>query len=123
MDHSEEIPAEFFEASCQPPHILDGAEEALDDVAHFIESDVMGDRLSGVALRRNDGERTIIGNELADSPRAVGFVSDDSERRYGDFEKVRHNRTVMDLTTGDDKAPGTAMFIDYSVNFACAATA
>jgi hypothetical protein len=60
VDHSEKIPAEFFEASRQPPHILHGAEEALDDVAHFIGSDVMGDRLSGVALRRNDGERTIL---------------------------------------------------------------
>jgi len=29
----------------------------------------------------------------------------------------------MDLAAGDDEAPGTAVFIDYSVNLACAAAA
>ena len=29
----------------------------------------------------------------------------------------------MDLAAGDDKAPGSAVFIDYGVNLACAAAA
>ncbi len=29
----------------------------------------------------------------------------------------------MDLAAGDDKAPGTAAFIDYGVNLGCAAAA
>ncbi len=29
----------------------------------------------------------------------------------------------MNLTAGDDKAPGTTVFIDYGVNLACAAAA
>ena len=42
MDHCEEVPAEFFEARCEPSHVLHGAEETLDDVAHFVETGVMG---------------------------------------------------------------------------------
>ena len=45
------------------------------------------------------------------------------KRRSGAFEKVRQDLTVMDLAAGDDKAPGTTVFIDYGVNLACAAAA
>ena len=50
MDHGEEVLTEFFEASGKPSHVFHGAEEALDDVAHFVETGVMGDGVSGVAL-------------------------------------------------------------------------
>ncbi len=50
MDHGEEVAAEFFESCCEPTHVNHAAEEALDDVAHFVETRVMGDGLSGVAL-------------------------------------------------------------------------
>ncbi len=83
----------------------------------------MGDGLSGVAFRRNDRQCPVIGDELADAPRAVGLVGDDGKRRCGAFEKVRHDLTVMDLATGDDKAPGATVFIDYGVNLTCAAAA
>ena len=55
--------------------------------------------------------------------RAVSLVGDDGKRRSGAFEKVRQDLTVMDLAAGDDKAPGTTVFIDYGVNLACAAAA
>ena len=50
MDHGEEVAAEFFEACCEPSRVFHGAEEALDDGAHFVEGRVMEDGLSGVAL-------------------------------------------------------------------------
>ena len=123
MDHCEEVPAEFFEAGCEPSHVLHGAEETLDDVAHFIETDVMGDRLSGVALRGNDRQGAIIGDQLANGARAVSLVGDDGKRGFGILEKVGHDLTVMDLAAGDDKAPGAAVFIDDRMNLGCAATA
>ena len=55
--------------------------------------------------------------------RAVSLVGDDGKRCSGAFEKVRQDLTVMDLAAGDDKAPGTTVFIDYGVNLACAAAA
>ena len=50
MDHGKEVAAEFFETCCEPSHVFHGTEEALDDVTHFVETRVMGDGLSGVAL-------------------------------------------------------------------------
>ncbi len=123
MDHGEKVLAEFFEPCCKPAHIFHGAEEALDDVAHFVEPRVMRDRVPGVAFVRNDRQSPVIGNKLTDGARAVSLVGDDGKRRTGVFEKVRQDLTVMDLAAGDDKAPGAAILIDYSVNLACAAAA
>ncbi len=123
MDHCEEIPTEFFEARCEASHVLHGAEEALDDVAHSVETGIVRDRLSGVAFVGNDRQGPTIGNELTDGPRAISLVGDDGERCCGALEKLGHDRAIMDLAAGDDKAPGTAMFIDYSVNLTCAAAA
>ena len=123
MDHGEEVLTEFFEACCDPSHVFHGAEEALDDVAHFVETRVMGNWVPGVAFIGNDRQSPFIGDELADGARAVSLVGDDGERRSGIVEKVGQNLTVMDLATGDDEAPGTTVFIDYGVNLACAATA
>ena len=123
MDHCEEIPTEFFEARCEASHVLHGAEEALDDVAHSVETGIVRDRLSGVAFVGNDRQGPTIGNELTDGPRAISLVGDDGKRRSGAFEKVRQDLTVMDLAAGDDKAPGTTVFVDYGVNLACAAAA
>jgi hypothetical protein len=122
MDHGEEVPAEFFKAGCEPSHVLHGAEETLDDVAHFVETQVMGDRLPGVALRGDDRQGPIVGNQLADRTRAVGLIGDDGKRGFGILEKVGQDLTVMDLAAGDDKAPGTAVLIDYRMNLGCAAT-
>ena len=83
----------------------------------------MRDRFPGVAFVRNDRQSPVIGNELTDGARAVSLVGDDGKRRTGVFEKVRQDLTVMDLAAGDDKAPGAAILIDYSVNLACAAAA
>jgi hypothetical protein len=123
VDHGEEVSAEFFEACCESSHVFHGAEETLDDVAHFVETGVMGDGFSGVALRWNDCQSPFIGYELADGVRAVSLVGDDGTRYSGAIEKIRQDLGVMDLAAGDDKAPGTAVFIDYGVNFACAAAA
>ncbi len=123
MDHGEEVSGEFFEACCEPSHIFHGAEETLDAVAHFVETGVVGDGLFGVALRWNDRQRPLIGDQPADGVRAVSLVGDDGERCSGAFEKVRQGLTIMDLAAGDDEAPGTAVFIDYGVNLACAAAA
>ncbi len=88
MDHGEEVLAEFFEACCESSHVFHGAEEALDDVAQFIEIRVMGDGLSGVSLCWNDRQSPVIGYELADDARAVSLVGDDGKRCSGTFEKV-----------------------------------
>ncbi len=112
MDHGEEVSAEFFEASSQSAHVFHGAEETLDDVSHFVEPDVMGNRVPGVGFVGNDRQSPVIGNEPTDGARAVSLVGDDGKRRSGTVEKVRQDSTVMDLAAGDDKAPGTAVLID-----------
>ncbi len=112
-----------FMVQNEPSHVFHGAEEAFDDVTHFIERHVMGDELSGVALRGDNRQRPAIGDELADGPRAIGLVGDDGQRRSATIQKVRHDLAVMNLAAGNDKAPGTTVFINYGVNLACAATA
>jgi len=83
VDHGEEVSAEFFEASSQSAHVFHGAEEALDDVTHFVEAHVMGNRVPGVGFVGDDRQSPFIGNELADCARAVSLVGDDGKRCSG----------------------------------------
>ncbi len=123
MDHGEEVAAEFFESRGQSSHVFHGAEETLNNVAHFVETNVMRDGFSGVAFFRNDRERPVISNKLADVAGAVSLVGNDGKRCGGGVEKLGHDLTVMDLTAGDDQAPGTAAFIDDGVDLARATAA
>jgi len=66
MNHDREVSAEFFEACCQPSHVCHRAEKALDDVAYSIETGVVWDGLAGIALRRDDRQRRLTGDELTD---------------------------------------------------------
>ena len=45
-DHSENAAAELFDARCQSLHVLNAAEETLDDVALGVKPGVVGDRVS-----------------------------------------------------------------------------
>ena len=40
VDRGEEIPAKYFEACNEPSHVYHATEEALDDVAQFVETRV-----------------------------------------------------------------------------------
>ena len=122
MDHGKEVPAEFFEPCGQSSHVLHGAEEALDDVAHPVEIGVVRYRRFGVDLRRNDRERALISYGFSNRAGVIGLIGDDCQRRSRAVQQVRQNLAVMNLAAGDDKTPGAAMLIDYGVNFARAAS-
>ena len=122
MDHGKEVPAEFFEPCGQSSHVLHGAEESLDYVAHSIEVDVVRYRRFGVDLRRNDRENALIGDRFSNPAGVIGLIGDDCERRSRPLQQVQQNLAVMDLATGDNKTPGAAMLIDYGVNLARAAS-
>jgi len=122
VDHGKEVPAEFFEPCGQSSHILHGAEETFDDVAHPVEVDVVRYRRFGVDLRRNDRESALIGDGFSDRACVIGLVGDDGQRRSRPVQQVRQNLSVMNLAAGDNKASGAAMLIDYGVNFARAAS-
>ena len=79
MVHREEVAAEFFEACCEPARVFRSAEEALDDVAHPVETGVMGNRVPSVEFVGNDRQSPVIGDGLADGARGVSLVGDDAE--------------------------------------------
>ncbi len=122
MDHGKEVPAEFFEPCGQSSHVLHGAEESFDDVAHSIEVDVVRYRRFGVDLRRNDRESALISYRFSNRVGVIGLIGDDCERRFRSVQQVQQNLAVMNRATGDDESPGAAMLIDYGVNFARAAS-
>ncbi len=121
MDHGEEVPAEFFEPCGQSSHVLHGAEESLDDVAHSVEVDVVRYRRFGVDLRRNDRESALIRYRFSNRAGVIGLIGNDRQRRPRPVQQVRQNLAVMNLAAGDNKTPGAAILIDYGVNFARAA--
>ena len=122
MYHGKKVLAEFFEPCGQSAHVLHGAEESLDDVAHSIEVDVVRYRRFSADLRRNDRESALISYRFSNRAGVIGLIGDDRQRRSRPVQQVRQNLAVMNLTAGDDKTPGAAMLIDYGVNFARAAS-
>ena len=87
--HGEEVAAEFFEPCSQSSHVLHGAEETLDDVAHSVEIGVVRDRGFDVDLRRNDRESADIGDGLSDRACVVSLVGDDRQRWSRPIQQVR----------------------------------
>ena len=83
----------------------------------------MRDEVLGVTFGRNDGQHALVSIEPPDRVRVIGFVCNDGERLSGAIQKARQHRAVMDLATGDGKASGAAIFIDYGRNFTRAASA
>jgi len=59
--------------------VFRSAEEALDDVAHPVETGVMGNRVPSVEFVGNDRQSPVIGDGLADGARGVSLVGDDAE--------------------------------------------
>jgi hypothetical protein len=98
-------------------------EEPFDDIAHGVEIGVVRDRPLGVAFVRDDGHRAFVGDEPPDRACVISFIGSDGEGLSGAIEKARQDRAVMNLAAGDDKASGSAMFIDYRMNFTRAAAA
>lgn len=62
MDHCEEISAEFFVSRRQSPHVLHGAKEPFDNVAHPVKTGIVGDGFSRVGFRWDNGERALVGD-------------------------------------------------------------
>ena len=123
MQHGQEVPAKFFESCCQPSHVLHSAEEALDDIAHGVESRVMGNRFARIAFRRNDSERAFISYVLANLSAAVGLISDNCEGWLFPVEKGAHHLTVMDMAASNFDPQRAALCIYGRMNFTCATSA
>lgn len=60
--------------------VLDAAEDAFDDVMHYVEVGVVGGRILGNSLSRDDTERTLLSNGLSDYSTVKVFV-----RSYGEW--------------------------------------
>jgi hypothetical protein len=99
VQHRAEVDCSFLEAGCEPSHVFHFAEEAFDDVALGVEIFVVGDRFSRIALRRNDGDGTFIGNLLPDLAAAVGFVGNNGEWLIVPVEKCIHHLAIVQIST------------------------
>ncbi len=76
----------------------------------------------GVDLRRNDRESALIGYGFSNRAGVIGLIGNDRQRRSRPVQQVWQNLAVMNLAASDNKTPGAAVFIDYGVNFARAAS-
>ena len=104
-------------------HIFHFAEEAFDDVAHRIEIGIVRRRITGVALCRNDAQRALFCDLPPDHPAAIGFISDDRERRLFPVQKGMHHLAVVNIPARYSQTQGAAFGVYSSVNFACATSA
>ncbi|MBL4768951.1 MAG: hypothetical protein JKY94_14775 [Rhodobacteraceae bacterium] len=70
----------------------------------------------------NDGQGSFISNPSANVRASVYLVSDNRQGIVQTiFQQGRNNPAVMNLTTGNNHLHQWTFFIDYGVNFACAA--
>ncbi len=84
---------------------------------------VMRDRLSCIALRRNDCKSTFIGYVLPNFCAAIGLVGDDRERRLSPIEKGVHNLAVVNMAAGNGEPQRAAFGVYGRMNLTCATAA
>jgi hypothetical protein len=99
------------------PEMLELADEALDDVALFVEMPVVGDGLGTTGVRRDDGEGADFGDGLADAVGVVRLVGDDVLGTLA-VEQGLGLRGVVHLTCGEDDADELAQGVDQQVQLA-----
>jgi len=103
MDECEEVDGSAIVAGCEASEVFEFVEATLDEVAGFVEFDVVRDGYFARASGGNDGDHAGVGDELAEGIAVVGFVGDDAAALDA-VEKRWRGDDVVDLPAGEDEA-------------------
>ena len=124
MGGSQEVRCELVEPRSDTSPVLDAAEVIFDFVPASVDAFRTIGFLAGVSAARNDRQRAVVLDRLADFLAVVGFVRRNGERRARRIEHLIDDLTVVDLPARDDEVQRPALAIDDRVDFrAPAATA
>ena len=96
--------------------VLEFIEEALDEIALAVESEVTGRRRLAVGFGRNHRGDLSLGQRIAKRIGVVCLVADES-LRIGSFEQRLRASQIMGLTRREHHIDGIAERIDEDVNF------
>lgn len=106
----------FLEARSDAAELLEFAEAAFDEMALGVE--MLVERVFAGArwIAGNDGQRTFVGDGLAEVVGVVGGVGHHDLGRQS-FDQRRCLRHIAAMTGGEGKADGTAQAPDREVDF------
>ena len=116
MDASHEISGELVVTRCDGAKVLEFVEEALDEVALAIESEVARQRNRAAGMGRNDRSDLSVGEGLDEAIGVIGLVTDQS-RWIGILEQGFCASEVAGLAWRKHQLDGIAQGIDERVNF------
>jgi hypothetical protein len=116
MDAGEKVSGELVVARCDGAKVLEFVEEALDEVALAIESEVARQRDRAAGMGGNDRRDLPVGEGLDEGIGVVGLVTDQS-RWIGILEQGLCTSEVADLARRKHQLDGIAQGIDERVNF------
>jgi hypothetical protein len=116
MDAGEKISGELVVACCDGSEVLEFVEEALNEVALAIESEVAWQRNRAAGMGRNDRSNLPIGEGFDEDIGVIGLVTDQG-RWIGIFEQRLCTSEVAGLAWRKHQLDGIAQGIDERVNF------
>ena len=116
MDAGEKVFGKLVVACCDGAKVLEFVEEALDEVAFAIESEVARQRDRAAGMGRNDRSDLSVGEGLDEGIGVIGLVTDQS-RWIGILEQGRCTSEVAGLAWRKHQLDGIAQGIDERVNF------
>ena len=123
MGGSEEVRCELVEPRSDASPVLDAAEVVFDLMPATVEAFRTIGFLAGVSAARNDWQRAVVLDRLADFLAVVGFVRGNGERRARRIEHLIDDLTVVDLPARDDEVQRSALVIDDRMDFRAPAAA
>jgi hypothetical protein len=88
-DECFKAPVQFVVAGCDSAKVFDPTEEALDEVACFVDVPVKGARLGAVRARRNDHLRTAGLDGVDQGLRVISLVGGDRICRHALKQRLR----------------------------------
>ena len=116
MDAGEKISGELVVARCDGAKVLEFVEEALDEVALAIESEVARQRDRTAGMGRNDRSDLPAGEGFDEGIGVIALVTDQS-RWIGIREQGLCTGEVAGLARRKHQRDGIAQGIDERVNF------
>lgn len=122
FDEAHEVYEELVVSSCDAAELFELVEEALDDVALFVEIGVIGALDRTVSLGRDDDFGPAFGNLLAETIGVITLVADCSLRSET-LDEVVCEGNVVTLSRSADQAKRIAKCIAGGVDFGAQAAA
>ena len=119
-DCAEEVSGELIVACRYCPELLEFSEEAFDQVALFVESEVAFPFFFAIALWRNDNCDSRVPQP---SDQGVCIVSLVAEQRAASdaFEQLRRSANIVDVPRRQNKFDRIAQGVGESMDFGCQA--